>query len=134
MNVEEEDLRDQYYDRIVRRCNIPRRTNNGRQNANALSQLEVALALNIQSSANDYITLIFVILLFVRQILIINNFTHCAMIDVPEYPIMPRLLQALTYYNCLLTFCFHELDVLVQNDDALMNIHEDQVIPLLETS
>jgi hypothetical protein len=61
------------------------------------------------------------------------NFTHQATLGGLESPIIQRLLQAVTYYSCLLTFCFHELDVLVQNDDALLNIHEDQVIPLLNS-
>ena len=54
MNEEEEEelLHDQYYDHIVMRQNIPRRTN-WRHHANALSQREVALAANIQLSANE---------------------------------------------------------------------------------
>ena len=65
--------------------------------------------------------------------MIMISTTHWAMLGGPESPVMQRLLQAVTYYSCLLTFCFHELDVLVQNDDALLNIHEDQVIPLLNS-
>jgi hypothetical protein len=133
MNAEEEeDLRDQYYDHIVRRRNIPRRMN-WRHRANALSQLEVALAANIQSTANDYIALIVILLLFIRQMTTMINFTRRATLGGLESPIMRRLLQAVTYYSCLLTFCFYELDVLVQNDVALLNIHEDQVIPLLNS-
>ena len=133
MNAEEEDdLRDQYYDHIVRRRTIPRRTN-WRHRANALSQLEVAIASNIQSSANDYIALIVILLLFIRQMLMIINSTRRAMLGGLESPIMRRLYQAFTFYNCLLTFCFYELDVLIQRDDELLNIHEDQVIPLFNS-
>jgi hypothetical protein len=51
---EEEDLCDHYFDIIIQRRSIPRRTN-WRHCANALSQREVALAGNIQSSANDHL-------------------------------------------------------------------------------
>jgi flagellar hook-associated protein FlgK len=61
MNEEEiHDLRDHYFDVIIRRRTTPRRTN-WRHRANALSQLEVALAGNIQSSSNDLTTFIFVL-------------------------------------------------------------------------
>jgi hypothetical protein len=38
------------------------------------------------------------------------------------------MLDALMYYNCLLTFCFYELDVLIKSDDVLMNVHASQEI------
>jgi hypothetical protein len=46
-----------------------------------------------------------------------------AMIGSPEFPMIQRSFRALIYYNCLLTFCFHELDVLIENDDLLLNVH-----------
>jgi hypothetical protein len=49
---------------------------NWQNRANALSQLEVAIALNIQSSANDFIALIFNLFLFIRQMLMMINTTH----------------------------------------------------------
>jgi hypothetical protein len=114
---EEEDLCDQYYDHIIMRRNIPRRTN-WRHRAIALSQREVALAANIQSTANDYIAFIFILLLFTKQMMMALSATRRAMIGGPESPMIRRLLQALIYYNCLLTFCFHELDLLVESDDV----------------
>ncbi len=39
-------------------------------------------------------------------------------------------MRILVYYQCLLTFCFHELDVLVQQDDALLNLRYGQLYPL----
>jgi hypothetical protein len=60
MNEEEiHDLCDHYFDLIVRRRNIPRRTS-WRHRANAPSQLEVALAGNIQSLANDRVSCYFI--------------------------------------------------------------------------
>jgi hypothetical protein len=86
-NDEEEDLRDQFYDHIIRQRTMPRRTN-WRHHAYAVSQVEVAITAYIQSSTNDY---------------------------------------------CLLIFCFHELDLSIQRNDELLNIHEDQVIPLFNS-
>lgn len=53
-----------------------------------------------------------------------------ALIDGPETPIIRRSLQALLNYNCLLTFCFHELDVLIKSDGLLMNVCGSQEIPI----
>jgi hypothetical protein len=47
-----------------------------------------------------------------------------------DFPHTVRLLRMIIYYQCLLTFCFHELDLLVQNDDALLNIRYGQLYPL----
>ncbi len=85
----------------------------------------MAIASNIQFSANNYIVLIFFLLLFIRQMMIMISTTHWAMLGGPESPVMQRLLQALAFYNCLLTFCFLQLDVLIQRDDELLNIQED---------
>jgi molybdopterin biosynthesis enzyme len=56
-NEEVVDLHDHFYDQIICRRNIARRTN-WRHRANALSQHEVALAAGIQLSANDCVTVI----------------------------------------------------------------------------
>jgi hypothetical protein len=122
MNKEEiNDLRDHYFDVIIRRRTIPRRTN-WRHRADALSQLEVALAGNIQSSAHESITFIFVLMFFTRQLMMMISTTCRAVIGGPEFPLSQRLLRALIYYNCLLSFCFLELDVLIERDDALLNV------------
>jgi hypothetical protein len=92
MNEEEiHDLRDHYFVVIIRQRNIPRRTN-WRHRANALSQLEVALAGNIQSSANDLITFIFVLMFFTRQLMMMISTTRRAVIGGPESPLSQRLL------------------------------------------
>ncbi len=52
------------------------------------------------------------------------------MISGPKSTMIHWLLRALVYYNCLLTFCFHELDLLIERDDLLCNIHGDQEIPI----
>lgn len=56
--------------------------------------------------------------------------TWRAIIGGPETPMIRRSLQALLYYNCLLTFCFHELDVLIESDDMLMDVCGSQEIPI----
>jgi hypothetical protein len=75
---EEEDLCDHYFDIIIRRRTIPKRTN-WRHHANALSQHEVALA------AYDYFTFIFILMFFIfilmfftRQMIIAISATHRA--------------------------------------------------------
>ena len=133
MNVDDDeevdDLHDHFYDQIIRRRNITRRTN-WRHRANALSQREVALAAGIQLSANDCVTMIFMILFFARQLMMMINATRRAFLGEPDSPMIRRLLRALVYYNCLLTVCFHELDLLIERDDLLCNIHGDQEIPI----
>jgi hypothetical protein len=114
MNVdddeEEADLHYHFYDQIICRRNIARRTNWWHR-ANALSQREVALAAGIQLSANDCVTVIFMILFFARQLMMMINATCSAFLGGPESPMIHRLLQVLVYYNCLLTVCFHKLDL-----------------------
>jgi hypothetical protein len=69
-NVEEDDenLIDDFYDAIVKRRDIARRTN-WRHRSTALSQREVALAATIQSSANFFITLVFAIMITMNQVI-----------------------------------------------------------------
>ncbi len=81
---------------------------------------------NIQSLTNDYNTFIFILLLFIRNIMMTISVTCGTMIGGPESPIIKRLCQVLTYYSCLLTFCFYELDVLVESDNLLLNLCSDQ--------
>ncbi len=111
----------------MRRCTIPRRIN-WRHHSNALSQCEVALVANIQLSANECISFIFFLLLFIKQMAMIISGTRRAMIGGPKSPLIRWMLHAVMYYNCLLTFCFHELDVLIESDDVLMNVHASQEI------
>jgi hypothetical protein len=129
-NVEEddEDLVDNFYDAIVRRRDIARRTN-WRHRSTALSQREVALAATIQSSTNFYITLVFAILITMNQVItaIIYARRRFAGQDSPH---SVRLLRVMVYYQCLLTFCFHELDVLVEQDNSLLNLRYGQLYPL----
>jgi hypothetical protein len=81
MNVDDDeqvdDLHDHFYDQIIRRRNITRRTN-WQHGANALSQRELALAAGIQLSANDCVTMIFMILFFARQLMMMINATRRA--------------------------------------------------------
>jgi hypothetical protein len=87
---EEEDLRDHYYDHIVRQRTIPRRTN-WRHHANALSQCEVALATSIQSSANEYVSFIFILLFFIQQMMMAISAARRAVIGGPEPSLIRRM-------------------------------------------
>jgi hypothetical protein len=92
----------------------------------------VALAAGIQLLANDCVTKIFMIFFFARQLMMMINPTCRAFLGELESPMICRLLRALVYYNCLLTVCFHELDLLIERDDLLCNIHGDQEIPIFK--
>jgi len=91
----------------------------------------VALAAGIQLSANDCVTVIFMILFFTRQLMMMISATRREFLGEPDSPMIHRLLRALVYFNCLLTVCFHELDFLIERDDFLCNIHGDQEIPII---
>jgi hypothetical protein len=64
---EDDDLVNDFYDQIIRRRSIARRTN-WRHHSTALSQREVALAATIQSSTNFFIMLAFAIMITMTQI------------------------------------------------------------------
>jgi hypothetical protein len=125
---EDDDLVDDFYNQIVRRRNIARRTNL-RHHSFSLSQREVALAATIQSSTSFFITLAFAIMITMNQITTAIIFSR-RRLGGPDSPYTGRLLRVLIYYQCLLTFCFHEIDALVQEDDALLNIRYGQLFPL----
>jgi hypothetical protein len=57
------------------------------------------------------VTVIFMILLFARQLMMMINATRSAFLGGLESPMIHRLLQVLVYYNCWLTVCFHKLDL-----------------------
>jgi hypothetical protein len=44
-------------------------------------------------------------------------------------PRLNKLCHILVYYQCLLTFSCHELDILIQADDALLNLWQCNIIP-----
>jgi len=44
-------------------------------------------------------------------------------------PRLNKLRHVLIYYQCLLTFSCHELDILIQEDDALLNLRQRDIIP-----
>jgi hypothetical protein len=129
-NVDEEDddLVDNFFNEIVRRRDIARRTN-WRHRSIALSQREVALAATLQSAASFYVTLVFAVMITTNQVIaaIIYARRRFAGQDSPH---TVRLFKVLIYYQCLLTFCFHELDILVEQDDALLNVRYGQLYPL----
>ncbi len=70
---------------------------------------------------------------FTRQMIIAISATRRAIIGGPELPMIHRSLQVMIYYYCLLTFCFHELDVLIESDYLLLNVHANQEIPIFNS-
>jgi len=44
-------------------------------------------------------------------------------------PRLNKLRHVLIYYQCLLTFSCHELDILIQADDVLLNLWQHDIIP-----
>ncbi len=44
--------------------------------------------------------------------------------------IFGRLLGALKYYQCLFSFCCHEVDLLLEHEANLLFLHRNQVPPL----
>ncbi len=70
-----------------------------------------------------------ILLLFIQQTMMAISAAHRAVIGCLESPLIRRMLNALMYYNYLLTFCFHELDALIESDDdVLMNVHAGEEI------
>jgi hypothetical protein len=125
---EDDDMVDKFYDQIIRRRDIARRTNQ-RHHSTALSQREVALAATIQSTASFYVMFAFAIMITRNQVIMAIIFCRRRFVG-QDSPHTTRLLRVLMYYQCLVTFYFHELDVLVEQDDALLNLHYDQLYPL----
>jgi len=124
-NHDLQDLQDQFYNQIVRRRDIPRRMN-WRQRANALSQRELVTALMIYSSF--YLYLVFLLIFMINQtLLLINQARNLRFIN--PVPRLNKLRHVLIYYQCLLTFSCHELDILIQEDDALLNLRQRDIIP-----
>ncbi len=66
-----------------------------------------------------FITLSFAMMIAMNQVI---TATICCQqrFGGQDSPYTTRLLRILMYYQCLLTFCFHELDVLIETDDALL--------------
>jgi hypothetical protein len=124
----DEHLVDDFYDEIVRRRDIARRTN-WRHRSMALSQREVALAATLQSSAAFFIVLAFAVMITMNQVTSAIIFARQSL-GGPDSPHTIRLFRVLIYYQCLLTFCFHELDVLIEQDDDLLNLRYGQLYPL----
>jgi hypothetical protein len=124
-NHDLQDLQDQFYNQIVRRRDIPRRMN-WRQRANALSQRELVTALMIYSSF--YLYLVFLLIFMINQtLLLINQARNLRFIN--PVPRLNKLRHVLIYYQCLLTFSCHELDILIQADDALLNLRQHDITP-----
>ncbi len=126
-NHDLQDLQDQFYNQIVRRRDIPRRMN-WRQRANALSQRELVTAWMIHSSSSFYLYLVFLLIFMINQtLLLINQARNLRFIN--PVPRLNKLRHVLIYYQCLLTFSCHELDILIQADDALLNLRQHDITP-----
>jgi hypothetical protein len=65
---DDEDMVDDFYDQIIRRRDISRRTN-WRHYSTTLSQCDFALAATIQSSTSFFVTLAFAIMITMNQII-----------------------------------------------------------------
>jgi hypothetical protein len=97
----------------------------------SLSQREVALAATINSSIIDYGQFIIPLIITTNQIMsavYLMRRRHFAHNDL-RYK---RSLYLFLYYNCLMIFCFYQLDSLLDQDDRLMNIRRRQWVPLAE--
>jgi hypothetical protein len=126
-NHDLQDLQDQFYNQIVHRRDISRRMNR-RQRANALSQRELVTASMIHSSSSFYLYLVFLLIFMINQTLLLINQARIFRFINPV-PRLNKLHQVLIYYQCLLTFSCHELDILIQADDALLNLWQHDIIP-----
>jgi hypothetical protein len=74
-------LEDYYYDQIIRRRDISRRMN-WRQRTKALSQREVATASIIHASSTFYLSLVFLLIYLINQVLLLLNHVQiCGLIN-----------------------------------------------------
>jgi hypothetical protein len=126
-----DDLIDNYYDDIIRRQTIARRTN-WRMRFTSLSQREVALAAIIDSSIVDYGQFIISMIIIIDQIMSAIYWIRRHHFDRNDVR-YNRSLHLFLYYNCLIIFCFYQLDSLLDQDDQLMNVRRRQWVPLAET-
>ena len=101
---------------------------NWRQRANALSQREVATASLIHASSSFYLFLVFLLIYMINQTLLLIHQSRSFRLINPV-PRLNKLRRFLLYYQSLLTFSCHELDILIQEDDQLMNLRRRHVIP-----
>jgi hypothetical protein len=125
-----DDLVDNFHDDIIRRRTIARRTN-WRLRFTSLSQREVALAASIASSLSDYVQLINAVIVLSQQL-----FTTIYMMRQHQdwnNVRYKRSLHLYIYYNCMMLFCFFQLDSLVAEEDELLNVRHGEWIPLVET-
>jgi hypothetical protein len=122
MNYDDDD--DDFYNEIIRLRHITRRTN-WRLRSTSLSQRDVALLASIQSSLSFYLTFMYMVLFHlnhVYQSILHNN-------DRQSF-IFGRLLRALKNYQCLFTFCCHEIDILLEDEADLSFLRRHQLPPL----
>jgi predicted RNase H-related nuclease YkuK (DUF458 family) len=119
-DVDPDDFVDNYYDEIIRRRTIARRTN-WRMRFTSLSQREVALATSIDSSVIDYTQFIMVMILTINQLMTAIYIMRRRQMDQNNNR-SKKILHLYVYYSCLTTFCFYELDTLLEQDDHLMNL------------
>ena len=126
-NHDLQDLQDQFYNQIVRRRDIPRRMN-WRQRANALSQRELATASMIYSSSSFYLYLVFLLIFMINQTLLLIHQSRSFRFINPV-PRLNKLHRILLYYQSLLTFSCHELDILIQEDNWIIgNLSESDAL------
>jgi len=123
-DIDPDDFIDNYYDEIIRRHTIARRTN-WRMRFTSLSQREVALAATIESSMTDYLQFIMVMIVIVNQLMMGIHAMRRHHLD-QNNPRYRSFLRLHIYYSCLTMFCFYELDALFEQDDHLMNIRRRQ--------
>ncbi len=123
-DIDPDDFVDNYYDEIIRRRTITRRTN-WRMRYTSLSQREVALATSIESSMADYLQFIMVMIVTINQLMTVIYMMRRRQLDRNNHR-YKRILHLYVYYSCLTMFCFYELDALLEQDDNLMNIRRWQ--------
>jgi hypothetical protein len=126
-DIDEDDIIDNFYNEIVMRRAIARRTN-WRYRFTLLSQLEVALAANITSSAYSYINVLAAIIVTTDQLL------QAICINQRHNGNSSQLSRLYIQYNFLMMFCFFQLDSLMEQEDQMMNIRHWQLPPLVETA
>jgi hypothetical protein len=106
-----DDFIDDYYDEIIRRRTIARRTN-WRMRFTSLSQREVALVATIDASISDYGQFLVALIVVTNQLLMAIYMMRRQ--DQDHNSIRyKRIIHLFLYYNCLMMFCLFEVDTLI---------------------